>query len=144
MVKITQNGEILIDGVVVIKPGMSEEEFTKSLYGSKAELFLTNEGYSDYQLTVEHPDDLGVAMILIFKEDTIESVEFNPLWEGSPRSWSEWSLETEMEIKRKNDLFLKENLGEPPYQYSWGRVVSVFDKRDQASDIIVTYEHPQS
>ncbi len=144
MVEITRNGEVLIDGVTVIKPGMSEEKFTKSPYGSKATFEFANQGYSTYHLIVEQSSDggLGAAMLLIFKDGIIKKVHFGPLWEGMPRSWSEWSLEGEMEIKRKNDLFLKENLGKPPYQYEWGRVDSIFDRRDAVSDIIVTYKHP--
>jgi hypothetical protein len=52
----------------------------------------------------------------------------------------EWSAELELERKAKHDQWLREELGEPPYRYDWGRVASEFDPKGLASEIIVVYE----
>ena len=49
--------------------------------------------------------------------------------------WQDWSLEREQTKKRMHDNFLLEQLGPPPYQFPWGRVVSVFDSRNQEAYI---------
>jgi hypothetical protein len=53
------------------------------------------------------------------------------------------SMPRELERKRIHDEFLRHELGEPPYRYAWGRVVSEFYHQHCGSEITVAYDaHP--
>jgi len=51
----------------------------------------------------------------------------------------QWSEQVELERKRDHDVWLRRELGEAPNRYDWGRVVSDYDARSCASNIIVYY-----
>ena len=44
-----------------------------------------------------------------------------------------------MANKKYHDALLEENLGQPPYAFSWGKVASVYDERSEGSAILITY-----
>lgn len=52
------------------------------------------------------------------------------------------SMQHELERKRIHDDFLRRELGEPPYRYAWGRVVSEFYHQHCGSEITVAYGAP--
>ncbi|MCK0473846.1 hypothetical protein MW695_21110 [Alkalihalobacillus sp. APA_J-10(15)] len=54
-------------------------------------------------------------------------------------SWENWSEEKEMKKKESHDKWLLSVLGQEPYQYTWGQVESVFDKKGCVSSIILRY-----
>jgi hypothetical protein len=51
----------------------------------------------------------------------------------------EWTMESELRRKDFHDNWLRTELGDPPYNYAWGSVVSEFDAKGVVSEIIVTY-----
>jgi hypothetical protein len=53
--------------------------------------------------------------------------------------WFEWSKEGELRRKENHDAFLREQLGPPPCNFSWGRVVSVIDSHDSSARISIRY-----
>lgn len=55
-------------------------------------------------------------------------------------SWDDWSYEAEMRRKDLHDIILREELGDPPYEYSWGRAGSGYDDKGGFSLIFVRYE----
>jgi hypothetical protein len=61
---------------------------------------------------------------------------------GEPEqgSWDDWSYEAEMRRKDLHDLILREELGDPPYEYPWGRVGSAYDSKGGFSLIFVRYD----
>ena len=44
-----------------------------------------------------------------------------------------------MERKALHDARLKATLGNPPYDFAWGKVLSVYDSRSGASSVIIRY-----
>jgi hypothetical protein len=58
---------------------------------------------------------------------------------GEKSQWKNWSSEREIERKRKNDDWLREQLGNPPYVYSWGEISSSYDPRAGSSHITFHY-----
>ena len=57
-------------------------------------------------------------------------------------SWDDWSHDAEMHRKDLHDIILREELGEPPYEYPWGRVGSAYDSKGGFSLIFVRYDEP--
>jgi hypothetical protein len=54
-------------------------------------------------------------------------------------SWDDWSEEKELETKNRQDNLLKQNFGDPPYEYQWGSLELVYDKRSGSSHLIISY-----
>lgn len=44
-----------------------------------------------------------------------------------------------MQIKCMNDAWLLQELGDPPYEYTWGTIKSVFDLKEASSHIVIDY-----
>lgn len=62
------------------------------------------------------------------------------LSEDTPgESWIDWSLDIEMKKKKNHDEWLESMLGLPPYDYQWGHIVSVFDRKGGESIIVIRY-----
>lgn len=60
---------------------------------------------------------------------------------GSPEfgtSRNDWSEEKELRRKQYHEGVLRDELGPPPYDFSWGTVASVFDSKGGTSSIIIT------
>ena len=53
---------------------------------------------------------------------------------------TEWSREKEDVIKRFHDQWLKEQLGNPPYQFDWGRVLSIVEPHWYSANIVIDYK----
>lgn len=109
-------------------------QFLESPIGQAARESLVNEGWRHYEINPEE----GVAGTVIFKGDQIDRV-FLAMSMPSDKS-QEWTVELELERKVIHDQWLREHLGKSPYDYAWGRVVSEFDPKGLASEIIVQYE----
>lgn len=58
--------------------------------------------------------------------------------DNSIPSWDTWSRENELERKVRNDVWLQEELGVPPYKFTWGMLESVFDEKAASSYIWIT------
>jgi hypothetical protein len=88
-------------------------------------------------------DDLSlwnksVSVIVIFDQsETIDMVKFTPYTWSNPAD--EWSQEKAINRKLKNDKYLNNNLGPPPYKYEWGCIESCYDPRSCSSLISVLY-----
>ena len=54
-------------------------------------------------------------------------------------SWENWSKEEQLKKKDKHDIWLKTNIGKPPYKYSWGEISSNYDPRSGSSMITIRY-----
>lgn len=52
---------------------------------------------------------------------------------------STWSKALEDQIKSFHDAWLKEQLGKPPYQFTWGKVISVIEPHWYSANIIIDY-----
>jgi hypothetical protein len=53
-----------------------------------------------------------------------------------------WSKDMEEDIKRLHDLWLQEQLGNPPYQFAWGKALSTFEPHWYSANIVIDYTRP--
>ncbi|MED4125627.1 hypothetical protein P4631_00415 [Halalkalibacterium halodurans] len=127
------NGSISFDHEnVVLKPNMSIDSFKKtSLYhGGNFEpnyplKDIKSIGNKEFHITV------------YFNNDKLKEVH---LYEANEKnSWGEWSEESELKTKKNHDDWLMSILGSPPYEYPWGQVGSVFDRKALISSIMVIF-----
>ncbi len=87
---------------------------------------------------VELPDKKIYASVF-FKGEKLDMVTWTVDLPPFGTTWADWSLEKEMQIKAYNDVLLEQDLGSPPYEFSWGTVVSVYSERSDASLIVIRY-----
>lgn len=59
--------------------------------------------------------------------------------DGNLASWNNWSESEEQSKKDEHDKWLLRNIGEPPYNYSWGEISSNYDPRSGSSMITIRY-----
>lgn len=118
---------------VVLRRGETREDFLATDAGANAMLILENKGWSTYRLS---PDE-KVFFIVQFKNDVIEQVRIAiALNANDPNPWT---VKSETARKSLHDQLLQEEIGPPPYRFSWGQIESVTDPRSGASQIIMTY-----
>jgi hypothetical protein len=129
----------IFDGTISFERGsirrsFSMMQFLESPIGQSAEESLVNQNWRHYGIEPE----AGVAGTVLFDGDDIDRI-FLAMRMDSDDS-DEWTVEREFERKAKHEQWLRKELGRAPYRYPWGRVVSEFDPKGLASEIIVVYE----
>ena len=83
--------------------------------------------------------DKRLNVIVFFEWNRLARVNIAFNLDLNATTWADWSYENEMANKKYHDTLLEENLGQPPYVFSWGKVASVYDERSEGSEIIITY-----
>ncbi len=136
---IHKDGNIVINGKIAIYPSLTEVAFLSSDLGKVAELRLSNAGYHTYRAAGTLENGMDCYLSVTFFEGILDSVNLSPDWPGSPQSWAEWSLASELDKKAKNDTLLDKTLGLPPYAFSWGKVESSYDQKSGGSGIHISY-----
>lgn len=116
-----------------ISRSLNKDRFLGTPIGRSATKSLVNANWSHYEIDPE----AGVAGTVLFDGDAIDRL-FLSMKMNSDDS-EEWSVECELQRKVKHDEWLRKEMGQPPYEYPWGRVVSTFDPKGLASEIIVVY-----
>ena len=116
-----------------IKPHTDRPSFLASALGQGAEVLVENEPHMTYRIRPER----GVAAIVHFEGAKLRTVSWQI--ELPPQKEEVWSEAHELERKRLHDEWLKRELGNPPYRFSWGRLESTYDSKGCASAIIVSY-----
>jgi len=129
----------IFDGTVSFEHGsirrsFDRAQFLESPVGRSAKESLANEDWKHYEIDPE----TGVAGTVLFKGDDIDRI-FLAMRMDTDDS-GEWTVEHEFERKAKHEQWLRKELGRAPYRYHWGRVVSEFDPKGLASEIIIVYE----
>lgn len=94
---------------------------------------MQNAGWTHYDIRPEP----GIAATLLYDGDRLDRV-FLMMDTASDRA-DQWNEAIELERKRVHDDWLRDALGNPPYEFEWGRIASQYDPRSCASDIIVLY-----
>ena len=109
-------------------------QFLSSPVGLASEAGLQNDDWHHYDIEPES----GLAGTVLFKGDELQKVF---LMNSLPSDQGgEWTVERELERKGIHDRWLRQELGKSPWNYSWGKVVSQFDAKALASEIIVVYD----
>lgn len=124
----------------LINSKLTQKEFLDSIMYNEV-LSQDNNSYTNYNL---HPQSIGNSKFMI-------TLIFNPngkifmarlrmqIGENLP-SWSNWSENGEHEMKEQHDNWLESNIGNPPYNYSWGTISSSYDPRSASSSITFAYK----
>ncbi len=118
-----------------IKRTCDREQFLQSAIGAQSQEGLHNEAWRHYDISPEP----GIAGTALFNGETLHSVFLMILIPSDETD--DWTIELELERKAVHDRWLQAELGKPPWKYKWGRVVSEFDAKAVASEIIVVYDH---
>lgn len=123
---------ILEDGKIVLNSNMSPGIFmATSLYkGGSVE--------PNYLLKDTHEINGKEFLItLYFNNEKLKKIHLSEAIKGL--SWDNWSEEVEINKKKSHDQWLLSVLGNEPYNYSWGNIESIFDKKGCVSSIILRY-----
>ena len=138
---ISKDGSLIISGEATIHPLLTEAMFLDSGLGRSTNKGIFNARYNTYHAIGMLADELECSISLIFREGVLNMVRMTPRWSGLTSSaWSNWSLEDELEIKRKNDALLRRSLGPPPYSYEWGNISSEYDAKTGGSEVTLNYD----
>lgn len=116
-----------------IGPQMHRAAFLSSPIGIASECILENAGYVQLQFQPEP----GVQMNALFKDDRLDRLFV--LMKMPSDDLNAWTEAHELERKAVHDRWLREELGKPPYDYPWGRIVSEYDAKGCESEIILLY-----
>ncbi len=134
----TNTGGLQIKGVT-LSPKFTKNEFTNSDLAYDI-LREDNYGHTRYQLKPQFIWGERWAILLYFNPDQIlEMISLGLLDDEKLHSWENWSEEKELQKKAKHDLFLAQNLGDPPYEYWWGEISSQYESRSGSSNITIRY-----
>lgn len=126
------------DGTITFTAGainaqLSRKDFLNSKIGARAEEFLINEPYATYRIFPES----GIVTTVQFAGDVLETVSvLFKMQDDGPETWSEAH---ELERKKIHDVWLRTEIGAPPYAFAWGRILSDYDAKACESDIFVAY-----
>lgn len=116
-----------------IGPSLDKAGFLDSHIGRASRKTLANADWSHYEID---PEERWSGTV-IFDGERIDRV-FLSMKLGSSDP-ADWTVEREKDKQANHDSWLEEELGPAPYRYTWGRVVSDFDPKGLASEIIVVY-----
>lgn len=118
---------------ITIGPHYSRLEFLQTKLGSTAKLGVVNDGW----VTLHIQPEAGIYGAVAFKDDRL--VTFEASMQMPSGEVGDYDRECELRRKTYHDAWLKSELGDPPYEYSWGRVLSWFDAKSVSSDIVVIF-----
>lgn len=110
-----------------------KDAFLATQLGGTAKVGLVGNDWTHLEI---RPED-GMASTLLFKGERLDRVFVMMLIPSD--DLDQWSEELELQRKEKHDLWLRSELGAPPYRYPWGGVTSDYDQKGCVSEIIVTY-----
>jgi len=135
------NGTTTVPGMQgQISSELTRAAFLSSPIAEKAVVCVKNEPWCSWSLSPTVTGETTWYAHLYFHGERLNRVDLAIGATNESQSWDDWTKENEMARKMVHDALLSENLGTPPYDYTWGKVFSVFDERRGGSCIIVDYE----
>ena len=132
-------GAIYLPESILITAEMTRLDFEASSLGKNSKLFVKNDPWNSFHLPKIVLADKRLNVIVFFEWNRLTRVDIAFNLDLNVTTWADWSYENEMANKKYHDALLEENLGQPPYVFSWGKVISVYDERSEGSEIIITY-----
>lgn len=131
---IDQNtGSISFDGGE-LKPRVELSCFLQSELGGRAKKLLQHSEWQNFSVPLGNSFDA----VLVFRNDVLVEVRLCKRT-AKTTTWASWTEEKEANRKATHDALLAQELGEPPYRYSWGIVESFFDSKGGGSQILIRY-----
>ena len=132
----SQTGVVELEGIGLIGP-QSMETFRASALGRNARLIAVSGRWETYSAATASGTE-EFALTLLFFGARLAEIHLAKIKAGA--SWANWSKENELKTEEEHNRLLAAVLGQPPYQFSWGEVLSVFDPKSGASKIVVRYK----
>lgn len=134
-------GEIIINNDFVLCKGLSKFDFKRSnIFDSFVEQNSGN--YTRYYSTKNHIETDRVILSLYFNSiEILEIINISLVINDDIPQWENWTLDNEMNLQDTNEKWLKRLIGNPPYDFSWGSILSKFDARAGSSYIEIRYKY---
>ena len=134
-----------IDGRVKIHNVNIGPMFTKADFISSKlkDEVLSKDGdvHTSYYLKPQYiGEDQFIVRIYFNPDGKLSELLLSITSDGKTPSWENWSKEQQLLTKKKNDIWLYKTIGPPPYEFDWGRIISVFDSLSGSSHIRVLYK----
>jgi len=128
----------VFDGSISFAAGTIQRQVDRSSFlatdlGRSAEVEHVNEDWRRVNIRPE----AGIATTLLFDGDRLHQVWV--LMAMPTDETDEWTMENELKRKAAHDAWLRAELGNPPYEYAWGKIVSELDAKGCISEMIITY-----
>jgi len=140
MYNLIVDGEIVTDKGDSISSSLTKSTFTRGRLYDQAEIFVENKYRVSYKLREQYLHKLPCTIILYFVIGRLNEIHIYPEWKGSTDKWTIDHTQEELKRQKLNEDWLKQLLGEPPYQYYWGEVVTIFDEKSGCSSVIIRYK----
>ena len=137
-VKIDQNTGEFIVGQQRLGAALGEADFLNGEIGAGSSK-LKRSGTRNYYEAWRHVTlelDLGLTLGFL-PGGSLQRISAQ--FVGPEIRGTEWSKEKEDKIKSFHDRWLKEQLGNPPYQFDWGRVLSILEPHWYSANIVIDY-----
>ena len=120
-----------------ICPSTTRDEFLESTLSNNSIINVKNEPHCSWRLKPIEWNGKKWYITAYFHGNHLNMIHIGA---GSPEfgtSWDDWSEEKEQFRKQYHEQILKEELGPPPYDFTWGIVKSIYDSKGGASSIII-------
>lgn len=133
----SMTGSVALEGTDLLGPDLRKEIFLASPLGQRSRRGTVNEQWVSYLVSVKDGSD-EFALTAVFSGGWIAEIRLAKT--DAAKSWADWSEEMELQRKAEHDRLLNAMLGRVSGRFPWGEVVSVFDSRSGASEIIIRYK----
>jgi hypothetical protein len=121
-------------------PRLSRAEFLAATWAHNASDFVVNEPWHSWKLSGTYLSaSIPFVVILYYHGEKLSLVETCHSDPKFGTSWSDYTIEKEMQRKESHDRWLDTCLGHER-TYSWGRVASVHDSKGGGTTIMVRYK----
>jgi len=122
---------------LLIKPNLNLQDFKNSELGKKAKKKTQFGDFESYLIEDYTIFNRTFSPVLMFAKSCISSIQFYS--EDESKGWGEYSSSDEKNKKKRNDELLQKILGDPPYNFGWGNIESIYDQKAGYSYIIINY-----
>jgi len=127
-------------GSFKVGPSTTEKSFADSSIGARSILVLASQQFRTYKLPTQVIGDRSYVIALSFEDGRLRSLRLCPVDDGESESWASYSEAEQLGKKAENDRWLLSVYGVvAPCTFPWGVVLSVFDAKSGASEIIIQY-----
>ncbi len=124
---------------IVLHNDVKLEEFI-NLYSQDIEQECKGgEGFLNYLLKPKKCKDKYVILRVYFQNHLLDMVQLAFSEKNEFPKWSDYSDKKLLKDKKANDKILFKLLGKPPYEYEWGEIYSICDRRSGSSHIIIRF-----
>jgi hypothetical protein len=134
------SGEVKFSGWdISLSPALSRAEFLSSSLAKDAKIDVSNEPYCSWRIKPSLWNDKWWTVVVYFFDQKIQMLTLSAWKDENEPCWENWSEKEEMNRKKYHSRVLFRLLGIPPYRFSWGKVVSIYDEKSASSSIVISY-----